>query len=308
MRPPLKAISAALLGAAVLLTAGCAEYVAYDDGFELPGGQAPASLEGFTASALGHLQLRGLMSRYVGPGADGAYVLLDYDALAASDEARFTLDQYLAVLAAVDPAKLTSRAERLAYWINAYNAAVVRGVLARYKGDPTFKVTSSGTFFDDPVHTFGGQKMTLNHLEQGVLRGAWSHASIPRSGALLEQLKTWHAELWGAGGKVDPRFHAAVNCAALSCPNLLAAAPFAYDAASLEAQLQAATVAWLDSAAKGAGPAGISRLFDWYRDDFVASHGGVDAFIAAYRTGGLQGVDSGRFLDYDWTLNIKGAR
>jgi hypothetical protein len=168
-------------------------------------------------------------------------------------------------------------------------------------------VTSSGTFFDNPVHTFGGQKMTLNHVEQGVLRGKWSHASVPRSGALLAQLKAWHDELWGQR-KLDARFHAAVNCAAVSCPNLLGVAPFAYDPDRLDEQLDAATTAWLDSPDKGAGPNGISRLFEWYREDFEASHGTVDKFIAAFRTDGLKGVDTSRHLDYDWTLNIKGAK
>jgi hypothetical protein len=303
--PALATVAALLIGAAAL--AGCSEWVVYDDDF-VPRGGTAATLDDFTATTLQHLKLRGLMSGYASVGKDSAYVLVDYQALDGSDEARYTLEQYLNVLATVEPSKLSTKNERQAYWINAYNAGVITGVINAFGGSAGYKVTDSSSFFDKPSLTFGGQKaMTLNHIEQGVLRGDWDHASIPKSGKLLDQLKAWHKELWG-GGAVDSRFHAAVNCAALSCPNLLAAAPYAYDAATLDAQLDAAVTAWLDSADKGAGPAGISKLFDWYKSDFEASHGSVDKFISAFRTQGLQDVNTQTFLTYDWTLNIKGAK
>jgi hypothetical protein len=309
MRPSAKTTLLTATITAALTLSGCAEWATYDEDFRLPGGGG-ATLDDFSATTLQHLQLRGLMSSYLGvaPGMGAGYVLLDYDAIRASDEARHTLGQYLAVLASVDPSKLASPDERLAYWINAYNAAVIHGVVNKYMGNKNYRVTDDGMFFDDPLYTFGGvEAMNTNHIEQGVLRGEWGHASLPRSGKLLEQLQTWHKELWGSG-KIDPRFHAAVNCAALSCPNLLAVAPYAYDAATLDQQLDDAVKQWLDNPDKGAGPGGISKLFDWYRSDFEASHGSVDAFITAFRTEGLKGVNTSNFLTYDWTLNIKGAK
>jgi Protein of unknown function, DUF547 len=301
-----RAILAPLLISAALL-AGCSEWVVYDDDF-VPRGGTASTLDDFSATKLQHLKLRGLMSGYVSAGKDSAYVLVDYLALDDSDEARYTLEQYLNVLASVDPSKLVSKNERYAYWINAYNAGVITGVINAFGGSSSYKVTDSSSFFDKPNLTVGGQKaMTANHIEQGVLRGAWDHASIPKSGALLAQLKTWHKELW-SGGSIDARFHAAVNCAALSCPNLLAAAPYAYDPATLDKQLDAAVKQWLDSADKGAGPGGVSKLFDWYKSDFEASHGSVDKFIAAFRTEGLKNVSTSSFLTYDWTLNIRGAK
>ena len=299
-------LSPALLTVVVLLlAAGCSEYVEYDEDFRLPG-STPITLDGFAPTTLSHLQLRGLVARYTTKSKDGVYVLVDYDAMAASPEALLTLQQYRTMIAAVDPSKLSSKEERLAYWFNGYNASVWHGVLTNYKGEATWKATDSGRFFDDPIFTFGGQQMTLNHLEQGVLRGDWSYPGMPRTGKLLEQLQTWHKELWGTD-KVDPRLHAAINCAAVSCPNLLATAPFVFEAAVVKDQLQAATVAWLDSP-KGAGASGISALFEWYSKDWLVSHPTIDAFIKAYRTNGLTGIDSSRYLTYDWTLNIKGNK
>ncbi len=290
-----------LTAALLLLAAGCSEYVEYDEDFRLPG-STPVTLDGFSPKTLSHLQFRGLVMKFTGKSKDGIYVLVDYDGMTASPEALLNLQQYRTMIASVNPSKLASKAERLAYWFNGYNASVWHGVLTNYKGKSTWKATDSGRFFDDPIFTFGGQQLTLNHLEQGVLRGDWSYPGMPRSGKLLQQLQTWHKELWGSD-KVDPRLHAAINCAAVSCPNLLNSTPFIFEAATIKDQLQKATVAWLDSS-KGAGPNGISALFEWYAKDWLITHSSVDEFIKAYRTNGLKGVDTSKYLTYDWTLNI----
>ena len=54
---------------------------------------------------------------------------------------------------------------------------------------------------------------------------------------------------------------------------------------------------------------GGARAGPWTKSagDFYVKEG-EGFFIAAFRTGGLNGVDTSRFLDYDWTLNIKRAR
>lgn len=292
--------------ASLLAAGGCSEYVSYDADFRLPG-SAPVTLDGFSPTTLSHLQLRGLVARYTSRSSDGVYVLLDYDAMAQSPEAKNTLKQYLQTLASVDPSTLSSKAEQLAYWVNGYNASVLQGVLDHYGGSASWKPTDSGRFFDDPRYTFGGQNLTLNHLEQGVIRGEWSYPGIPRSGALLDKLQAWHKSLW-EGGTVDARFHAAINCAAVSCPNLWDKVPYVFEAATIFDQFKTATTAWLDSKEKGAGPDGIAALFQWYTKDFVDYSGSIGKFIETYRTAGLTNVDTSTYLTYDWTLNIKGNK
>jgi len=303
MESAMRTHSMILAAALLLAAAGCAEYVGYDENFEFPGNQ-PTTLDGFSPTTLSHLQLRGFMARYAGRSKDGVYVVIDYDAIYKSPEARFTLDQYRLMLASIDPTTLSSKQEKLAYWVNGYNASVIHGVIHNYKGDKSWKPTDSGKFFDDPVYTFGGQKITLNMLEQGIMRGDWAYPGLPKKGDLLGKLQAWHKDLWG-NDKVDANLHSVINCAAISCPNLLDKTPWVYLPSTIEAQMAAATTAWLDSPLKGAGPNGISSLFDWYTKDYINHSGSVDAFITKYRTGGLKGVDTSKYLTYDWTLNIK---
>ncbi len=99
--------------------------------------------------------------------------------------------------------------------------------------------------------------------------------------------------------------HVGLNCASIGCPNLRGASPpFAYFADGIDAQLTAATQAYCDHASKGAGPDGISRIFQWFGGDFVPEYGDAAGFIETYRTDGLDGVDTDAWLDYDWSLNI----
>lgn len=288
----------------LLLAAGCGLSVDYDgDPFVASAGGA-IPIDDLTGVArLDHLALVGLVARHTSTSSDGRSVYVDYDRVAADPEARFQLDQYLAILAAVNPSSLDSAAERMAYWINGYNAAVIAGVLANYDGDRSFRAIDI-PFFDALPFTFGGTALSLNQLEHGVIRGDLDCECLAGvSTELLGVVSTWHEELW-EGVDFDPRFHAALNCSAIGCPNLLARAPHVYRADLLDEQLGRAVVEWLDDPDKGAGPNGLSQIFDWYRADFVRSHGSVEDFIEAYRTGGLDAVDTHKRLEYDWSLNI----
>jgi len=62
--------------------------------------------------------------------------------------ARDQLADYLADLAAADPGSLATDDDRLALWLNGYNAAVLQGVLASYGGDHGFSVLDTGTWLD----------------------------------------------------------------------------------------------------------------------------------------------------------------
>lgn len=288
-----------LILALITTVSACGQYVAYDDNGQPPVG---GPLDDFPeVSQLKHYVLASIMRQYTSTNNDG-FVLLDYDGLAADEEGSYLLDQYLASVSSVDPEKL-SQNEKLPYWINTYNALVVRGVLKNYAGNVGYTVVDSGSFFDDPVITVSGITFSLNQLEHGVIRGKSDQAGVASATDTVKtQLLKWHQSLW-QGAKVDARFHATVNCAALSCPNLLAEEPFVFRSDLIESQLQKAVTQWLDHEQKGANASGISKLFDWYGEDFVAHSGSIDGFVEAYRTGGKTGVNTSAFLDYDWTLN-----
>ena len=105
----------------------------------------------------------------------------------------------------------------------------------------------------------------------------------------------------------EPRIHFAIVCASLSCPDLR---PEVYVGARIDEQLDAAARGFLADESKGLSTAGgdvaISKLFDWFEEDFDAG-GGVVAFLRRYapeaKDGTLAGDVSPDFLTYDWTLN-----
>lgn len=186
-------------------------------------------------------------------------------------------------LEAARPSTL-DRPERLAFWINAYNVLAIDLVRRHY---PVDSIRDIGSFFSPvwkvEVATIEGQPRTLDAIEHEILR--------PMG---------------------DPRIHGAIVCASTSCPSL-ARTPFR--AERLDADLDAATRAWLASPRKGVaidrarGVVRVSKIFDWFEEDFAAT-GGVLETIARYRPEDdarwLRGPGRDariRYFDYDWTLN-----
>ncbi len=169
----------------------------------------------------------------------------------------------------------TSRDGRLAYYINAYNAWMLRLVLENYPLKSVRDIAPLFGVFTGPRIMLAGKKVSLNHLEKEVL---------------IPEFK-------------DPRVHFAINCASKSCPPLLNAT---YTAAKLNAQLDAQTKAF---ASRGAGAvqvsgnkAQLSKIFDWYAADFKAS-GGAIGFLNKYRTETIPAGSKLSYFDYDWSLN-----
>lgn len=312
-RKALRGLALAPLLAGTLL-AGCGEWVEYEEAPVAPPmivspGEVDESLRDTFAelTRLDHLIFEGLLAQYIVDDGAG-YTFVDYAGLEARPESLALLDQYLAILDLVDPAQLESPAERQAYWYNAYNAAVLRGVLASWEGDRAWSVSNGGfAFFDFEIWSFGGVVLSLNQVEQGVIRGAFDHPSMrDLDEERLASVQQRHADTWG-GAAPDPRLHVALNCASYSCPNLAASAPYAFRAATLEDQLATLTRAFLANPQKGAGPDGVSSLFLWYAPDWSNGYDGPADFIATWREGGLDGVNVDRYLSYDWALNITPA-
>jgi hypothetical protein len=297
----------------VILALGCGEYVKYEGGGPIDPIMR-GSLDEETRAKLSmvdrydHLILEGLLSSAVVRSEDGLSVTFDYTAVAGSAEAQLLLDQYLAALDIVRAEQLRDGGERLAYFVNAYNATVIRSVLDVWGGDRAYSVSNDDfVLFKRPSASLGGEVWSLDQIEHGILRGDEGHASFVASGAVVqERIRALHQNVW-QGAPIDARIHVALNCAALSCPNLRSETPFVFRSDRLEAQLDALARAFAGNAAKGAGPDGISSLFNWFAKDFEGRFGSATNFVALHREGGLAGVDVDRFLPYDWTLNIAPA-
>lgn len=198
----------------------------------------------------------------------------------------------------LDVKKLAGGPARLAFWINAYNSLTLVAAAEAFAADPAFRVDQNNfAFFDQEVHAVGGEVLSLNQIENVILRGDRFHpAFLELSEERQQQLLERHADIWG-NGSIDPRFHFVLNCASSSCPPLRNSALREDD---LERVFEESTAAFLQDEVRGAGPDGISQIFSFYYSDFEAV-GGLEAFLSRYRS--LDDIDTSRFLDYDWGLN-----
>jgi hypothetical protein len=217
-----------------------------------------------------------LLSRRVEDGR------VDYAGLVENDLP--ALDAYLATLSgtcAEDYARW-SRVEKIAFWINAYNAFTVRLIANHYPLDSIRNIGwLPGAAFRKafiPMQGLRGEDVSLDDIEHRVLRAGFG----------------------------EPRIHFALVCAARSCPPLRTEA---YRGADLAAQLDDQGRRFLGDRDRnrvdgGARTLYLSKIFDWFRPDFE-TQGSLAAFVAPYL--GVPAADIAafaiEFLPYDWSLN-----
>lgn len=193
------------------------------------------------------------------------------------------LTGYLAQLDRTQPDDLAGP-ERLAFYINAYNAYTVKLILENFRdGRPVKSIKNIGGLFSSPwsirFARVGGATLTLDNIEHDIIR---------------PQFK-------------DPRVHFALNCAARSCPPLRGEA---YTGRELERQLDDSVSAFLNKRENTSISGNIlyvSKIFDWYAADF---HGDISGFVTRYARGELlaaiRAAGGGlrvKYLPYDWSLN-----
>jgi len=99
--------------------------------------------------------------------------MVDYRRWNASQEDRQALDEYVVHLSAANLEEKASRNSRLAFWINAYNAVTMYGILREYPTSSirnhTAKVVGDNIWNDLKLDV-GGRLDTLNDMEHKILR------------------------------------------------------------------------------------------------------------------------------------------
>ncbi|MEK7301014.1 MAG: DUF547 domain-containing protein [Nitrospirota bacterium] len=200
---------------------------------------------------------------------------VDYPAILV--DPRFV--QYLEDLNRVDPNRLP-KDDQLALWINAYNAYAIKGILDGY---------SPGTwvgryrYFIGRTYRMGGVSLNLYDLERDIL------------------IAQFH----------EPRMHFAIVCASASCPRLQ---PWAYHGAELNQQLEQGAREFINDPSRNRFDranrvAYLSKIFDWFTEDFEAQAGSLQQYVARYVSDPVLAQELGtvpyriEFLDYDWGLN-----
>jgi hypothetical protein len=240
-----------------------------------------------------HAAWNALLAKHVKTFANGNASAVDYAAIKAEHEA---LKAYLGTLSAVSEADYGkwSKAQRLAFLINAYNAFTVELILTKYPDLESIK--DLGSVFSSPwkkkFFSLLGQERHLDDVEHGIIRAP--------------------------GAFDDPRIHVGVVCASIGCPMLR---PDAFTPEKLDAQLDDGMKRFLADATRNrydaaGGRLQVSKIFDWYGKDFEKGHKGYDSLKATFARHAAQlattpeaqaKVRSGdyklEFLDYDWKLN-----
>ncbi|MEM8612764.1 MAG: DUF547 domain-containing protein [Cyanobacteria bacterium P01_H01_bin.105] len=246
----------------------------------------PASVTIATAQGVDYTLYDDVLSTYVD---DSGWV--NYTDLQQSRQA---LDAFNNGLADVDDATLSgwSETEQIAFWINAYNSLTLKSIIDQTPLKPSIKdITGVWRLRKHPINQ---SDKTLNNIEHDVLRVDFD----------------------------EPRLHAAIVCAAISCPPLRNEA---FTGENLDTQLDEQVVQWLArpdglKIDQEAGEVKVSKIFSWFGGDWVPSYG-VDSgftgskeeravlnFISNYVSDDERAyLEAGdytlSYFDYDWALN-----
>jgi hypothetical protein len=191
---------------------------------------------------------------------------------------------------------LTGRRDRLAFWLNVYNALVLHGIVRLGVRTSVLRVWN---FFGRVSYRVGGLAFSLDDIEHGLLRGNRRRALPP-----LRPFGSRDPRLALAVTPPDPRYHCAVTCGAASCPPV-----GVYRADAVDAQLDLAARNFVNQEVALAGRRVLcSRLFKWYREDFEAA-GGLGTFLLRHLDEGpvRAALAAGAtpcegFRPYRWTL------
>lgn len=182
--------------------------------------------------------------------------------------------------------------KRKAFWINLYNAYTQYQLR---KSPEQYKERSQ--FFGAEFITIGGQKLSLDKVEHGILR----RSKVKWSLGYLNKLFPSKFEKQFRVQKLDNRIHWALNCGAKSCP------PIAfYDPAKMEKQLELAQKAFLKSDCilkTEENTVYVPKIFSWFRHDF----GGKSGMKKILKTVGVLTADADpaiKYLDYSWDLYL----
>ena len=182
------------------------------------------------------------------------------------------LTAYLKHLEEVSPKSDWSRNEKLAYWINLYNASTVYLVASNY---PVKSITdiSGGKPWDKKFVKSGDKIYTLNEIENKIIRPTFN----------------------------EPRIHVALNCAAVSCPTLMNSA---FLPNKLNMQFDRQAKLWINDSSKNvisANTVKLSKIFEWYGDDFKKD--GIINWVNKYANTKAGSTAKIEYMEYNWGLN-----
>lgn len=179
------------------------------------------------------------------------------------------IESYIRDLESFNDQNEWSRNEKLAYWINLYNAATVRLICKNY---PLSSITNlnGGKPWDVKLITIGNKSYSLNNIENDIIRKRFT----------------------------EPRIHFAVNCAAKSCPKLMNSA-FLPEKLSRQFAKQSSSFINGTENVISSDKIAISKIFEWYKSDFNS----LIEFLNKYSDTEINTDATISYKEYNWDLN-----
>ena len=185
------------------------------------------------------------------------------------------INEILEIASKIDLSK-ESENNTKAFWINAYNVALIKLIINKY---PVKSPLDIAGLFDKTTTTLAGKKITLNDIENKMLREKYN----------------------------DARIHFVLVCGANGCPPIINKA---YMPSTLEAQLETQTTLAINNpnfikVNTKSKKVEFSQIFEWYKADFISKGKNEIDFINKYLTTKVDTKYKVSYYTYDWTLNKK---
>jgi len=244
-----------------------------------PLGQRWPANEQISMTQIDHGDFDRLLKKYVDPKG-----LVNYQAWKASQADRRALQNYLKLLSQANPQLMATKQAQLAFWINAYNALTLEGIMQVYPTSSirkhTAKVFGYNIWNDLPLLA-GGKNYSLNQIEHDILRKM-----------------------------NEPRIHFAIVCASIGCPKLRNEA---YTAEKVDAQLTANAIDFFQQQKhfqvnRTNQTVYLSSILDWFATDFGSTQSEQLRTLSPFvpessRTFLTSPNVTVKYLEYNWGLN-----
>lgn len=229
--------------------------------------------------SIDHTKWQNILDKHLQEHTDGIN-RFDYKALKEDLDGMESLIEYMLQLQELDPSTY-SKSEQLPFWINFYNTSIVYLVTSRFPVDSIRDIKlakSDQNPLDIKIAIVQDQRLSFNDIRNGILRPLWQ----------------------------DNRVNYALSSASIGCPNL---SKQAYTAENMEEQLSDAAKEFVNHV-RGVeiqnNQLMISRIYDWYVEDFGGSVKEVISHLLTYAEAKLaeQIKEYIKFeTTYDWSVN-----
>lgn len=184
---------------------------------------------------------------------------------------KFLFDKYFTSLSTNYPSENSENNEKLAYWVNLYNAIVMKMIIDHY---PIKSINDLKNPWKKKSITINNVQYSLDDIEHTILRKM-----------------------------NEPRIHFLLNCAATSSPKLWNRA---YTNRNITQALEESTSNYINDPTKNLitkDKVMISKVFEWYAKDF--DNGDIKSYINRYAKEKITNASTIKYLEYDWSLNEK---